>query len=51
MLMTRLQLPARDALARRRGYAYAYAYAENTDIDQLAVALVDGSLDIDRMEA
>jgi hypothetical protein len=47
MLMTRLQLPAADALARLRGYAYTH----ETDLDQLAASLVEGSLDIDRIDA
>ncbi|MCW2525512.1 MAG: hypothetical protein JWM76_372 [Pseudonocardiales bacterium] len=47
MLMTRLHLPAADALARLRGYAYTH----ETDLDQLAAALMDGSIDIDRIDA
>ncbi|MCW2529658.1 MAG: hypothetical protein JWM76_4518 [Pseudonocardiales bacterium] len=47
MLMSRLHLPAADALARLRGYAYTH----ETDLDQLAAALMDGSLDLDRIDA
>ena len=47
MVMTRLQLPATDALARLRGYAYTH----NTDVDHLAAALLQGSLDIDSIDA
>jgi hypothetical protein len=47
MLMTQLQVPAADALARLRGYAYSH----DMDIDQVAAALTRGTLSLDNVEA
>ena len=47
MLITRLQLPAADALARLRGYAYTH----EMDLDQLAASLIEGAVDLERIEA
>jgi hypothetical protein len=47
MLMTHLKLLAGDALARLRRYAYSH----DSDVDDLARQLLEGSLELDRIDA
>jgi hypothetical protein len=47
MVMTQLEVPAADALATLRGYAYSH----NTDVDDLAQQLTDGSLKVQQIDA
>jgi GAF domain-containing protein len=46
MTMTRYDLSAPDSLSRLR----AYAYAHETDVDEVATGLIDGRIDLNRLQ-